>query len=396
MENTLISDPGLLQLLFQHSTEGIVISDEQGLIIACNPATERLFGYPAKELIGKPVEILVPERLRRGHVSQRGEFYNNPAPRPMGAGRDLFGLRMDGTEFPVEISLSAFKTFNGTRVASFVIDISVRKEQEDALRKTKQQLEQYSKDLAASNRELEEFAYVASHDLQEPLRKIQAFGDRLKTKEAGNISEAGKDYLSRMVSAAQRMQQLINDLLTFSRVTTRANPFTQVNMNVLMKDALSDLELAVERSGAEISISELPAVTGDPVQLRQLFMNLIANAIKFTGGAEKPKIAVFPVSHLTTSEFNLPVPINDLDLPEDNINIAVSDNGIGFDEKYADRIFAVFQRLEGNQYTGSGVGLAICKKIATRHNGRIYVRSVPGKGSLFIVSLPKIQNTRSE
>jgi two-component system sensor kinase FixL len=216
--------------------------------------------------------------------------------------------------------------------------------------------------------------------LQEPLRKIQAFGDRLKSKEGEKLSDQGKDYLDRMLNAAFRMQNLINDLLAFSRITTKAQPFSKVDLNRIVREVLLDLEVATEQAGARIEVEKLPHIEGEPVQLRQLFQNLIANAIKFRKSDEAPLIRVYArhvqrKAHLTAT-------------PGDEVvEIHVEDNGIGFDEKYLDRIFNVFQRLEGQKYTGSGIGLAICRKIAVRHGGEITARSKPGKGAEFIVTL---------
>ncbi len=240
------------------------------------------------------------------------------------------------------------------------------------------QLRLFNEKLQQSNRELQDFAYVASHDLQEPLRKVQAFADRLSTKYGDALEGSGLDYLERMRSAAERMQKLIQDLLTFSRVATKTQPFVSVNLDTVTREVLSDLEIAVEQSGATVELENLPLVDADPVQMRQLMQNLIGNALKFRRRDAAPVIQISAQK-------------------DDNFfQITVKDNGIGFDEKYLDRIFTVFQRLHGRaEYEGSGVGLAVCRKIAERHNGVITARSIAGEGAAFIVSLP-LKQTNTE
>jgi len=247
-------------------------------------------------------------------------------------------------------------------------------------KKSEEQLRRYAAELERSNSELQDFAYVSSHDLQEPLRKIQAFGTRLKSGEYDKISDKGKDYIDRMLNAASRMQRLINALLDFSRVTTKAKPFTEVNLNQVLQDVISDIEIAIESNHATINFSDLPTIEGDEVQMRQLFQNLIGNAIKFKKEDIPPTVTV--KSKVITDNPHM------VSEPGDQfVEITFSDNGIGFDQKYGEKIFNIFQRLEGMKYEGSGVGLAICKKIVTRHGGSIRAQSIEGKGSDFIVLL---------
>jgi GAF domain-containing protein len=227
--------------------------------------------------------------------------------------------------------------------------------------------------LARSNRELQDFAYVASHDLQEPLRKIRTFGDRLKAKYSLQLGEHGQDYLSRMQSAASRMQTLIQDLLAFSRVTTQAQPFVFVDLNTVLQNVLTDLEMRLEETGGQVELADLPVIEADLTQMQQLFQNLLSNALKFHRQGEAPRVKI-------TSE---------VALAEAICRISVADNGIGFEEKYVERIFGVFQRLhEQGKYEGNGVGLAICRKIVERHRGKITTKSTPNQGATFIVTLP--------
>ncbi len=231
-------------------------------------------------------------------------------------------------------------------------------------------------ELARSNDELQQFAFIASHDLQEPLRKIKTFGDRLKATCADAFTEQGSDYLERMQNAAQRMQTLIEDLLTLSRVTTRTQPFVSVDLAQITQEVLSDLEVTIQQSGACVEIGELATITGDPFQMRQLLQNLLGNAIKFHRPQEPPYVKIYSevTRAINGSEF---------------CQLQIEDRGIGFDEKYLSRIFNIFQRLHGrSEYQGTGIGLAICRKIAERHNGSITATSTPAQGAKFIVSLP--------
>lgn len=234
--------------------------------------------------------------------------------------------------------------------------------------------------LRRSNRELEQFASVASHDLQEPLRKIQAFGDRLQTRCATELGEQGRDYLVRMLASAGRMRSLIDALLTFSRVTTKAQPFEEVNLAATTEDVVSDLENQVQRGGGHIEVGEMPTLEADPLQMRQLIQNLIGNGLKFSRPEVPPVVRI--ASRLLEASGD-----NGEEIPR--CEISVNDNGIGFEEVYLDRIFELFQRLHGRQeYEGTGMGLAIVRKIVERHGGTITARSTPGNGATFLVTLP--------
>ena len=246
-------------------------------------------------------------------------------------------------------------------------------------------------ELGRSNDELEKFAYVASHDLQEPLRKIQAFGDRLRTKCRDELPDNGKEYVDRMLGAAGRMRRLIDDLLTFSRVTTHRRPFVRVDLGKAVREVVSDLEVRIAQTGGAVTVGELPDLDGDFTQIRQLFQNLIANALKF----HRPGVP--PVVEVTGELVDRAPTEPDAGGPVPMCRVSVRDNGIGFDEKYRDRIFDVFQRLHGrDEYEGTGVGLAICRKIVERHGGTITAHSRVGEGATFVVELPADQSDTSE
>jgi PAS domain S-box-containing protein len=260
-------------------------------------------------------------------------------------------------------------------IAGTTRDVTDRKRAEEALREAHDEMDlrvrERTAELERKNQELQEFAFVASHDLSEPLRKIQTFGTLLEGKNADGLDERSRDYLSRMTGAATRMQELLDALLRYSRVESKGQEFRPSKLDDIARDATTDLEVAIKKIEAQVEVSQLPIITGDPYQLRQLFQNLIANAVKY----HRSEVRTFIKIHG--------------DEDDGTVRIFVEDNGIGFDERYLEKIFQPFQRLHGrNEYAGTGIGLAICRKIVERHGGAITARSTPGKGSTFIVSLP--------
>lgn len=253
--------------------------------------------------------------------------------------------------------------------------------------RAEEELKNFAARLERSNSELQDFASVASHDLQEPLRKVQAFGERLKAKSGDALSDEGRDYLERMQNAAGRMQTLINDLLTLSRVTIGAQPFAAVNLHRVTEEVVSDLEMLIERTNGRVEIGELTTIEADATQMRQLFQNLIGNALKFNRPNVPPVVKISgqilgggAASVETGATYRL----------------TFEDNGIGFENKNADKIFKVFQRLHGrSEYEGTGIGLAVCRRIAERHSGTIAAQSAPGAGATFIVDLPIKQREKT-
>ncbi len=285
---------------------------------------------------------------------------------PLSVGTEVLGVAeffSRHSEKPSD-EILALATATGSHIGHFV----KRLETEERLKRT-------AEELAASNKDLEQFAYVASHDLQEPLRKIMTFADRL-SKQCWGVGDAEKEYLDRMQKAAMRMRTLIEDLLNYSRITSKEKSFETTDLNQIVKEVLGDLEVKIQSAGARIEVTPLPLVTANPAQMRQLFQNLVSNALKFARTDLQPHVVIRAES--LSSVVNA-----------GRVRIAVEDNGIGFDEKYTDRIFKPFQRLHTkDEYEGTGIGLAVCQKIVDRHRGELTARSEPGKGATFFVDLP--------
>lgn len=296
-----------------------------------------------------------------------------------------FGLVGQGQRF-FEITFSSVRNAQGERIGASHIGREVT----DRILADRQ-LKASTEQLKRSNRELEEFAGVASHDLQEPLRKIQAFGDRLDTQCTGQLGEQGRDYLGRMLQATARMRTLINDLLTFSRISTRASPFDEIDLGRIAREVLSDLDERIRQTGGEVVLGDLPVIDADALQMRQLLQNLIGNGLKFHRPEQPPVVRIEARLGHAAGEPANGHPAAGM------FQLVVSDNGIGFDIKYLDRIFNVFQRLHGRaEYEGTGMGLAICRKIVERHHGSITAVSRPGDGASFVVTLPLKQTDPGE
>jgi PAS domain S-box-containing protein len=346
------------ELILNSAAEGICGLDHEGKTTFANPAVARITGWPIEEIIGKGAREIFSLSQENGAA----------LPETPGVSEQLF-KRRDGSQVIVEIVRSPIQEA-GTVTGTVLIfkDVTDR-------RKVEQSLARKAEELTRSNAELEEFAFVASHDLQEPLRKIQAFGDRLKST-CVNLPPQAIDYLERMQSASARMRNLIDDLLAFSRATRDSQPFAKLDLTQLTREVLGDLEMRIEKTGAQIDLRDLPSIEADAMQMRQLMLNLIGNALKFQPAGTIPRITIS--AEIRTSAGHEPL-----------AEIRVIDNGIGFDQKYAEKIFAVFQRLHGKtEFEGTGVGLAVCRRITDRHHGTIAAQSVAGKGATFVVTLP--------
>jgi PAS domain S-box-containing protein len=346
------------------SIDAIVMIDGEGLATLWNPAAERMFGYTGAEMLGKPVHsLLAPADLQAQFRANFPAFQRTGQGAAVNKIVEMTALRRDGREFPIELVLTAVRKRNQWCAVGTIRDITERKRAEEAM------LRQTAK-LLISNRELEQFAYVASHDLQEPLRMVASYTELLARRYKGKLDKDADDFIAFAVDGATRMQRLINDLLAFSRVATKGREPEPVDARTAFEQALRNLKAALQETGASITSDSLPMVTADGGQLVQLFQNLIGNAIKFRGN-EPPRV------HVSAEQ------------RDEEWVFSVRDNGIGIEPQYLDRIFVIFQRLHGPvEYPGTGIGLAICKKIVERHAGRIWASSVPGEGSTFYFTMP--------
>lgn len=345
------------RVLVEAAPSAMIMVDSQGLIRLVNRQVEGVFGYTREELLGMPIQMLVPDRVRESHEVQMRRFSREK--RAMAAGREVLGLRKNGAEVPLDIGLTPIEMSDGLFALASVTDITERRRNEDELRR--------------SNAELEQFAYIASHDLQEPLRMVASYTELLSERYRGKLDEKADKYIYYAVDGARRMQQLVADLLAYSRVGSQGKPLLPVDASAALHSVLHVMDGSIRKAEAVVTEPQpLPKVLADEGQLRQLFQNLIGNAIKFRG-AEAPRVEVT------------------WKIARDHYQFTVKDNGIGIDMQYAERVFQMFQRLhERTKYEGSGIGLAIVKRIVERHGGTIWFDSVPGSGTSFHFTLQMI------
>jgi len=343
----------------QSSTDAFVSITPDGIVTFWNHAAENIFGYTSEEMVGHTLEKIIPPDLYPKHEHGIRRLAEGWPSHVIGTTMELQGVKKDGSRFPLELLISVWASeSDGKMYTATIRDVSERKRYEEALIK--------------SNGEMERFTYIASHDLQEPLRMVTSYLQLLDKQYTAQLDDKAKKYIGYAVSGSQRMRNLIQDLLLYSRVTSKTKEMVQTNLNACVDSALDSLQAAINESHAEIERDQLPSVSGDPIWLTQVFQNLLANSIKFRKPGVPPNILI-----RCTDEHSM-------------WRIDISDNGIGFDMQYSDKIFVVFQKLHRKEeYEGTGIGLSICKKVIEQHGGTIWATSVPDKGSVFSFTLPK-------
>ena len=353
---SLAAEEQRFRSVVQASPAALLLIDRAGTIALANRRAEELFGYEAESLVGQPVQVLVPEALREVHPTFVTSYFENPSPRRMAANRELQGRRLDGSAVSVEIGLSPIEGPEGLFVLAAVNDVTERKAWEAELKR--------------SNEELAQFAHVASHDLQEPLRMVANYTELLSRRYAGQLDERADRYIHYAADGARRMQKLVRDLLAYSRVDTQGKALKLTDSGVVLNRVVRSLRAQVKEAGATVEHTDMPMVMADEVQLGQVFQNLISNGVKFRGD-EPPRV------HVSASRDG------------GHWVFSVSDNGIGIDPQQAPRLFQMFQRLNPTgRYSGSGIGLALARRIVTRHGGELWYSPSEPPGATFHFTLP--------
>jgi PAS domain S-box-containing protein len=368
-EKFLAQMEGKYRGLLEAAPDAMVVVNQAGEIVLLNIQAEKQFGYRRNELLGQKVKNIIPEGFAERLVADGLRSKADAMAQQIGTGIELHGRRKDGSEFPIELMLSPLASDNGILVTSAIRDITKRK-------KAEVHLMQKMDELNRSNEELGQFAYIASHDLQEPLRMVASYTQLLARRYKGKLDSDADEFIAFAVDGASRMQRLIQDLLLYSRVQTKGMELRETSSEEAFERALQNLRGSIQESGAVVTHEALPNVQADEMQLAQLFQNLVGNAIKYQGSGI-PKIHV-------SAKMN----------GGNKWMFSVKDNGIGIDAQYFDKIFGMFQRLhKREEFAGTGIGLAICKKIVERHGGNIAVESQPGHGSTFSFALEDSQST---
>jgi PAS domain S-box-containing protein len=353
--------------LLEAAPDAMVVVNVAGEIVLLNVRAEKEFGYSRDELVGQKVKNIIPEGFAERIIADGTRSAAEALAQQIGTGIELIGRRKDGSEFPIEIMLSPLESAEGMLVTAAIRDITERKESDEHLAKTVEELKR-------SNDDLQQFAYVSSHDLQEPLRMVSSYTQLLAKRYEGRLDSDADEFISFAVDGCNRMQGLIQDLLAYSRAGTNERKLREVPSENALQKALINLRAAIKQSGAVVTHDALPAVTTDEAQLTQVFQNLVGNAIKYRR-AEDPRV------HVSAARDD-----------GNGWTFSVRDNGLGIDPQYFERIFILFQRLHGrDEFEGTGIGLAVCKRIVERMGGRIWVESQPEKGSTFYFALPEME-----
>jgi PAS domain S-box-containing protein len=364
-EEILRSSEETTRLIMNSALDAIVCIDTNGCITVWNPQAEKIFGWREHEIKGRRLsETIIPEQYRSLHEAGLKRYLTSGEQTVLNKLFEITALHRNGKEFPIELTIIPMRQKDKDFFCAFMRDITERREAEA-------RQNEYSESLKQKNTELEQFAYVASHDLQEPLRTVSGFVELLKRHYKDQADENVNKYINYITDASDRMRRLVQDLLDYSRLG-RQRILEPIDCNQVVEEVLSDLTMAIQESQAVINIDYLPVISGYATEMKQLFQNLLSNSLKFRKQGEPPVISISVIPK------------------EDHWQFNVTDNGIGIEDKYWERIFVIFQRLHTKtEYDGTGIGLAHCKKIAELHNGKIWVDSMPDKGSTFYFTIKK-------
>lgn len=352
-----------LKAIVENTVDGLITIDENGIIQSYNKACVNIFGYGADDVIGKNVKILMPDPYQSEHDQYLQNYHSTGVKKIIGIGREVQGKKKDGTVFPLDLSVSSVEMAGRKLFSGIVRDITDRKKAEE--------------EILRSNVELERFAYIASHDLQEPLRMVANFTALLSEEYEAGMDDQAKEYMGFIIDAARRMQDMVGDLLEYSRIGHEEAGFSEFDADTHIKVVLENLNEVIEETGASVEVGELPEIYTNPVRFSRLMQNLIGNAIKYR---DKDRAPVIRVSAEDKGDVWL---------------FSVADNGIGIKKEYLEQIFIIFKRLHGkNEYKGTGIGLAICKKIVEGMGGELWAESEYGQGTIFRFTLPKQETIR--
>lgn len=366
------------RVFIEKMNEGAVTLNHDGIIMYCNSMFATMVNVPLSKVIGLSFDTFIASECLNVYkeIFEKGWSQD---------GKFEISISSNDSLIPCQLSVTTLELDEGVSLSIIITDLSYQKEIQRLLKLNNERLESTNAALEISNHDLQQFASVASHDLQEPLRKILIFSGLLKSRHMHELPEESLLYLEKIIASSGRMKTMIIDILTYSGLSVNYNHFEPVELNVVINEVLEDFEILIAEKGATFEIGKLPSIEANKGQIRQVFQNLIGNALKFSKPDKLPVITIKSVEENNQSAFH------------DICRISVSDNGIGFDEKYGDKIFSLFQRLNTkDKYEGSGIGLAITKKILDKHNGTITANSTENVGSEFIVSLPYKQKADGE
>ncbi|MEO6406370.1 MAG: PAS domain S-box protein [Ferruginibacter sp.] len=379
----LIEKEDYLNQIISNAPDAVIVINEKSIITLWNPKTEKIFGWKSEEVLGLHLtDTIIPIQYREAHREGMKRFLKTGEVRILNKTLELTALNKEGKEFPISLTISQATQQGNKLFIAFLRDITLEKQNKEALIFKTQQLEEMNQVLELKNKELASFTYIASHDLQEPLRKIQIFSRHIV--EAEKFSAKTQDYFNRIIASGERMQNLIVSLIDFSRTSATELIFEPCNLNAIVEESKDDLHISIIEKQAVLEYENLPKINGVHLQLSQLFTNLISNALKYSRPEIAPhvkitaeRIAGSKIKHVAAN------------IQKEYHAIKIADNGIGFEKEYEGKIFELFQRLHGrNEYSGTGIGLSIVKKIVTNHNGFIVSEGRPGIGATFTIYLP--------